>query len=156
MHDVVWLMNDEPGPRHGRDQIAIDLGEKGPTEGNPRFAAQSDIGSVQRPYWAAARESFIHLGTRLARELGAGFKIIGQTAYMWPRNTPLFGAGDTGGVITAEWGVNLLDWDIAPDESRPRFSQARACWYDPKAAKWMDVLQAIGLPGASAALVPRS
>jgi len=114
------------------------------------FATHPSLAQIQRPYWAAARESFIQLGTRVAREVGAGFKIIGATAYMWPRNSGLFGAGDSGGAITATWGDNLIDWAIAPAESRTRFAQSRACWYDPKQAKWLEQIQAIEITGALA------
>lgn len=97
------------------------------------FSAQGDIAGKFREYWAATSESFLHLGHRIAGEVGANFKIIGNTAYMWPINTPLF-AGD----CYATWGDNLIDWDLVPVISRPRFGSTKARHYDMKAMKWLE------------------
>src|ERR1035437_4236767 len=90
------------------------------------FQAQSKVGAINRDYWAAGTESFIHLGQRLAHEVGAVFKIEGSQAYMWPLNTPFYGVGAGDGTIRATWGQGdgsgtLIEWDIAPIVGGPRF-----------------------------------
>ena len=113
------------------------------------FQAQSKIGAINRDYWAAGTESFIHLGQRIAHEVGAVFKIEGTQAYMWPLNTPLYGVGAGDGTIRATWGQgdgsgNLIDWDIAPIVGRPRFKEARTLYFDHATATWKEIVQTIG------------
>jgi phage protein D len=112
------------------------------------FQAESSVGGIQRPYWVAGTESFIHLGQRIAHEVGAVFKIQGTQAYMWPLNTPMQAAGGGTGSVNATWGQgndtgNLIEWDIAPVVGRPQYAQARTRWFDHTKATWKDVIQAI-------------
>jgi hypothetical protein len=116
------------------------------------FQADAQIGSINRDYWAAGTESFIHLGQRIAHEVGAEFKIIAGQAYMWPLNSPLFGLAGSDGSVRAQWGTgagtgNLLSWDIAPILARPRFAQARTRFYDRLTAAWKDL--SVAIPAAA-------
>src|SRR5674476_1352271 len=120
------------------------------------FTAEGSVGGIQRPYWVAGTESFIHFGQRIAHEVGAVFKIEGTQAYMWPLNTPMQAAGGGTGGITATWGQgndtgNLIEWDIAPVVGRPQYAQARTRWYDRATATWKDVTQAISGSNAAGA-----
>jgi phage protein D len=113
------------------------------------FQAEGSVGGIQRPYWVAGTESFIHLGQRIAHEVGAVFKIEGTQAYMWPLNTPLQAAGSGGGNVTAIWGEgndtgNLIEWDISPIVGRPQYAQTSARWFDHTTATWKEVTQSIG------------
>jgi len=108
------------------------------------FSGMGGIGGINREYWAATSESFLHLGWRVAKEVGANFKIIGNQAYMWPINTPLFG-----GDCSATWGGNLIDWDIASVVSRHTFGKARARHYDMQAMKWLEQFSGGGGGGAT-------
>jgi phage protein D len=94
------------------------------------------LASVTRKYWSLDNESFAHWGQRLARELGATFKIAGNTALFVQRNAGLSAGGLTLGTVRAVAGDNLLDWSIAPDIGRPQFKKVRVRYYDPKSAKW--------------------
>lgn len=111
---------DDAATRAGLQGITID----------PAFA------SIVRDYWAADRESFLHLGERIARDYGGTFKIRGDRAVLAQRNTGMTPSGQPLPSLVAEWGKNLLRWDIAPYVGRPRASKARVKWYDPKAAKY--------------------
>jgi phage protein D len=118
------------------------------------FQAEGSISSVMRDYWAAGTESFIHLGQRIAREVGASFKIDGTQAMMWPMNSMLQAVGGGDGSVTAVWGDgsgsgNLLEWDIAPILARPRFNQARVRFFDHLTATWKE--QKKGISGNSSA-----
>ncbi|WP_441252417.1 phage late control D family protein [Tardiphaga sp. 71_E8_N1_1] len=106
------------------------------------------LASIKRPYWSAGTESFIHLGQRIAREVGGNFKIYGKTGIITEKNAGMSVSGRPLASVTATWGDNLLDWDITPSIGRPRFQQARARFYDIQRAKWMEGL--IEIPGQGA------
>jgi phage protein D len=109
------------------------------------FQGLGSIGGINREYWAATSESFLHLGWRIAREVGANFKVIGNNAYMWPINTPLFG-----GDVSATWGVNLIDWQITVAQARDVFGKTRARHYDMKQMKWLEQFGTGGSIGGGA------
>lgn len=96
------------------------------------------VGRQRREYWAASNESFIHLGHRIAREVGGQFKIKGNKAIMYEKNAGLSLSGAALSGVSAIAGVNLIQCDIAPASARPRFGTTRARWCDPKEAKWKE------------------
>lgn len=108
------------------------------------FAGKADLtakvdgalSSVKRAYWAMANESFMEWGTRLARELGATFKIFNDTAVFVSRKGGSSVSGRALEGIVAAWGVNLLEWDIVPVISRASFAGFRTRLYDPHQAEW--------------------
>lgn len=97
---------------------------------DPAFA------SIKRPYIALDGESFVAFGERIARELGGTFKIVGSKAILAKRNGGVNPAGAALPTVTAAWGLNLHDYDIAPILGRPMEKEAAAHWYDPKAAAY--------------------
>ncbi len=99
-------------------------------------AVAGALAAVQRPYWSIANESFMAWGTRISRELGACFKIIGGHAIFLPLAGGTSASGQMLEGISATWGTNLIDWSITPVQSRPSFSKLGARHYDPKAATW--------------------
>lgn len=93
------------------------------------------LGAIERPYWAMANEHYMHWGVRMARELGATFKIFGTQAVFAPRQGGMTVDGQALQGITAAWGVNLIDWSISPVTSRPIHKSYKARHYDPKTCK---------------------
>lgn len=93
------------------------------------------LGPLPRTYFDARDESFIAIGERLAREVGANFRVTGNRAIFSLRN------GMYDGLVIARWTddpatANLHSWDISPDLGRPQFDTVRARWYDMQAAAW--------------------
>ncbi len=95
-----------------------------------------ELSSIVRPYWAMQSESFIHFGERIAREVGATFKISNDVAILAKRNGGKSASGKQLAVINAAYGDNLISWDIAPVTGRPRYSKAKTRWYDTKTGTW--------------------
>lgn len=91
------------------------------------------LAGIVREYVEMRDESFIHLGERLAREVGGNFRIAGTTAIMSSRG------GIYAASVTAAWGDNLHSWDITPEVARAKYGSTEARWYDPVAAKWRKV-----------------
>lgn len=142
----------EPLELHKDESSLNDFMNEAAGKAGLSFQAEGKIASIKRKYWVAGTESFIHLGQRIANEVGAVFKIQGNQAYMWPLNSAMTGVGAGGnGSVQAVWGPapigNLLSWDIAPIIARPQFSKSRVRYYDHEKAEWKE--KSKDIPGAS-------
>jgi uncharacterized protein len=126
--------------RHFDDSTVEDiLTRAGKTAGVTEVDIDPSLASISRKYFEMRDESFIHMGERLAREIGGNFRIQGTRAIMSKR-----GGTYTAAVIAA-WGRNLHGWDISPALGRGQYSQVRARWYDPKKAEWQETEEGTAL-----------
>lgn len=101
-----------------------------------QVSVDSALGAIQREYWAQANESFFAWGKRIARELGATFKVAYPKAVFVPRNGSASASGASLSGVTAKWGDNLISWEVTPKAARGIYNSASARWYDHKTAKW--------------------
>ena len=108
------------------------LSEAGKSAGVTNIQVDPSLANIKRVYVDMRDESFIHVGERIAREVGGNFRIQGSQAFLTKR-----GSGYTS-FVTATWGDNLHAWDMAPDLGRTQFNAVRARWYDKKQARWME------------------
>ena len=123
----------EPQQRHFDGKTVEDiLKAAGKTAGVTDVDVDPGFRAVRRQYFEMRDESFIHMGERLAREIGGNFRIQGTKAFLSKRG------GTYTAVVVAAWGKNLHSWDMSPALARAQFSAARARWYDPKQAAWQD------------------
>ena len=119
--------------RHWDDATVEDiLTEAGEAGGIDEFEIDPDLAEIEIPYFEMHDESFLHMGGRLAREIGGNFRVRGDTAIMSKRG------GDYSPLVMAAWGRNLHAWNIAPTLGRARYGAARSRWYDPAAAEWKE------------------
>ncbi|MBN9046218.1 MAG: late control D family protein [Rhizobiales bacterium] len=109
---------DEAARRAGVASVRLD----------PAFAA------VHRDYWAADGESFLHLGERLAREVGGTFKIRSDQAVLAKRGEGQAATGASLPVVYGIVGSNVISWDIAPFKGRRSFTKAKVRYFDRKKA----------------------
>jgi phage protein D len=119
--------------RHFDDSTVEDiLSEAGKSGGVTTVEVDPSLASITRKYFEMRDESFIHMGERLAREIGGNFRVQGNKAIMSKRG------GSYTSAVVAAWGRNLHGWDISPALGRAQFSKVRARWYDPKQAAWQE------------------
>jgi phage protein D len=119
--------------RHFDDSTVADiLKVAGRTAGVADVEIDPSLAAITRKYFEMRDESFIHMGERLAREIGGNFRIQGTRAIMSKRG------GTYTAAVVAAWGRNLHGWDISPSLGRAQFSQVRARWYDPMKAEWLE------------------
>jgi phage protein D len=73
----------------------------------------AQLASIQRDYWDMRNESFMAWGARIAKELGATFKIIGRKAILVPRNGGTSASGQTLTAVQAFYGRNIINWRLS-------------------------------------------
>ncbi|SDB57487.1 phage late control D family protein [Bauldia litoralis] len=130
----------EAQQRHFDDKTVEDiLKAAGKTAGVTEVEVDPALASITRTYLEMRDESFIHMGERLAREIGGNFRIQGTRAVMSKRG------GIYTAAVAAVWGQNLHAWDIAPALGRTRFSKVRTRWYDPTDAVWKETEETTSL-----------
>jgi phage protein D len=131
-------MDTTKKPKEGQQRHFDDstvesiLKEAGKTAGVTEVEVDPSLTVITRKYFEMRDESFIHMGERLAREIGGNFRIQGTRAIMSKRG------GTYTAAVVAAWGRNLHGWDISPSLGRAQYSQVRARWYDPKKAEWQE------------------
>jgi len=115
--------------------IGEALRQAGQAAGVSDVRVDPDLSAITRDYLAMEGESFLAFGQRLAREVGGSFKVVGDRAMLVKRNGGVSASGRPLAGVTARFGDNLLDWDLAPFVSRPRHRRARARHYDRQTAR---------------------
>ena len=127
--------------RHFDESTVEDILKKaGQTAGVTEIEVDPSLVLISRKYFEMRDESFIHMGERLAREIGGNFRIQGTKASMSKRG------GTYTSAVVAAGGRNLHGWDISPALGRAQYSKVRSRWYDPKKAEWQETEEGTSLP----------
>lgn len=131
----------EPQQRHFDDSTIEDiLRQAGEVAGISDLRVDPLLGQIERVYVEMRDESFLHLGERLAREIGGNFTVRGSTAFLTRRDAPYQP------LVRAVAGDNLHSWSMTPATGRPMFSAVGARFYDLAAAAWQEITKETGLP----------
>lgn len=126
----------EQGEDYLDDATFGEAAKKWAREAGLEAFVDQTLSDVRRSYWSKDNESFQNWGQRMARQLGATFKIAGNRAIFVKRNGGLSAGGQQLATITAVWRENLINWSIAPWRGRPQFKSTRQRYYDLKVGRW--------------------
>lgn len=126
----------EPQQKHKDDAKFGDVAQEWGKDAGVQVTVHADLSSIQRKYWDMRGESFIHWGKRIADEIGASFKVSGDRAVFVPANDGETASGQGSPSLSAVWGQNLIEWDIAPTVGRPAYKKIEVRWYDQKEGRW--------------------
>lgn len=110
--------------------------EWGKDAGLKEVKVHQDLAKIERPYWSMEGEHFMSWASRVAREIGATFKVMGDRAVMTPRSAGQSASGKPLQKITARVGENVISWNMTPVMSRPAFKKFVRRFYDPAEAKY--------------------
>jgi uncharacterized protein len=130
--------------------------EAGAKAGITNIKVHPDLASIEFDYEAMNDESFLAFGERIARDVGATFKIAQDQAVMVPRNSGQSASGQTLPTITATYGVNLHTAKISPVLGRSRFKKTKVRYYDQKEAKYKEVEVETALSDADTTFTSKS
>ena len=89
------------------------------------------LANIARDYIAADGESLLHIGEKLARELGATFKLRGPMAVL-AKHGQDFGLPMISGLFSPDGSGNLISWDIEPLSTRTVFKSVEVPYVDRK------------------------
>ncbi len=142
----------EPVLRSKDDASFADVAKEWGKKAGITVSVAGSITGISRPYWLMQNESFMAWGQRMAREVGASFKIIGDKAYFVASNEGISASGKTLTPINAEYGRNLLSGSISPIISRPKFKDVEISYYDIKKGKRVAVSVKTGIDDVDSAL----
>lgn len=120
----------EPMLRHKDDASFEDVAKEFGEKAGLNVEVIGSIADTERAYWVQQNESFVSWGQRMAREIGATFKVIGDRAFFAARNEGLSVSGRPLTPIPARWGDNLLSASLRPIVSRPRFKTVKVSYFD--------------------------
>ncbi|WEJ60255.1 late control protein D [Devosia sp. FJ2-5-3] len=132
-----------PGLRSKAEATFGDVAKEWGQKAGLNVTVAGSLSGEFRDFWIMQQESFMGWGQRMARELGASFKVIGGRAFFAPLNEGISASGKQLTGIRAAWGENLIDWDIAPMLGRPQYGKVKGRFYDIEKAKWEEVEQAV-------------
>jgi len=112
----------EAGQRADIDEVIID----------PAFS------DIRRDFWSADDESFLHLGNRIAPEVGGTFKVKDRKAVLAKRGGGKTPGGGEMPVVLVDCAKTTTTLRIKPGVGRSDYSSTRIRYFDRKEAKWKE------------------
>lgn len=102
------------------------------------ISVDASFAAIKREYEAMDGEDPLSFAARLAREVGATFKMMGPKAVFAARNTGLSVDGGALAPFLVAWGDNLISWDLSPIIPRAKFQKFAKRWFDFEQNKMME------------------
>jgi phage protein D len=122
----------EPTLKYKDDASLSDFASELGSAAGLAVTVAGSIADIQRPYWLSQNESFMSWGQRIAKDIGASFKILGTNAYLVALNEGISPSGKPLTPISAVRGQNLISGSISPIISRPKFKDVEVSYFDVK------------------------
>lgn len=142
----------EPGLRHKDNATFKDVAAEWGKKAGVEVRVLGSIADVHRDYWIQQHESFISWGQRMAREIGATFKVIGKQAFFAARNEGLSASGKALTPVEAFVGQNLISASITPVVSRPKYRDVKLSYFDIAKGEKVEVNVETGITDVDAVL----
>ena len=140
----------EPQSHHMDDATLQQFLDKAAGNAGLTMVVDPAFAEIKRDYWAADASSFLHLGQKLARELGGTFKIRGDKAVLAKRGTGESAAGGAMPTVIGRIPGNVISWDITPLTTRRTFKSGVARFFDRSSASFKSVSVDTEVEGAQA------
>jgi hypothetical protein len=112
------------------------LGNAAKKAGLSGIVIDPEFASIVRSYWSPDGASFLGWGQKLAREMGATFKIRNDRAVFAKRGQGTSATGSAMPTVTGTIPGNVLSVSIDPSKGRPRYSKARVRFFDRASAQF--------------------
>lgn len=142
----------QPSLRHMDDASLKEVMQNWGAKAGVQMEVLGSLASIERKYWLQQNESFVSWGQRIAREVGGTFKIVGARGFLSPRNEGLSSSGRALTPISATVGDNLIDCDISPITSKPRYSKVQLSYFDRAKGERVQVEVDTGIENVDATL----
>ncbi len=110
------------------------------------------ITSLNRPYWLMQNESFLSWGQRIAKEIGASFKVLGTQAYFVGINEGVSASGLPLTGVEAKVGDNLIRGEMTPIRSRGMYRDVEISYFDIAKGKNVKVSVSTGIDDVDVSL----
>jgi phage protein D len=129
----------EPAERTATDKTFGEVAEQwGRAAGMDGVRIAPALRSIRREWWGMQNESFIHWMERMADELGGTFRVSDNQAVMVETGAGQSASGKTLPTVVAEFGRNMINWDIDPFTGRGQVNRTRVRTYDRENARFRE------------------
>ena len=151
-------LKDRQHSHHDKGKLS-EVAQKFGKAAGVSVKVHQDLGSIERDYWSMHGETFLAWGARIAREVGATFKVIGAQAVLVPRGAGVSASGKALQTISVvrrfapdgSRAGNHITSSLSPVDNGPEYQKLSVRWYDRKEAKWKaEEVEAKAADGVSA------
>jgi phage protein D len=125
----------EPLTMFGDDQTLGEFMGAMAQEAGFELVIDDELSEVFDDYWSADAQSYQAFGENIARELNATFKFKDDVSVLAKRGKGLAPNGKQLPTVVAQWGDNLISWDIVPRQPRPLHKKTEVRYFDRQAGE---------------------
>lgn len=113
------------------------------------ISVAKSLAAIERPWWSADGASFLHLGQRMAKELGAIFQVRGDRAIFAERGSGASASGAALATVTFDCAAEqVIRVSGTPFTGRENRTEVKGRWFDRQAGKWrVETVEVEPIPG---------